>query len=194
MRGWKEMRPIVRRAVELTGGRAEFRDRHAPTWDGKSWHFARLRAEVHVVHEIAHWLALPQCRHLPNYGLGRDPDGGPRTPPEACLVIMPGLAKLVATKVGDEDYMTATEVAEMIRSTLSWEEEVATVLSIRLLVETGFSAWKGEANRTHLLNPANWWKLFFVKEILEERGVDFYDPLPGLRAAGAGERPRTSAA
>jgi hypothetical protein len=89
VKNWREVRPIVRRAVELTGGRAEFKDRRAPVWDGKVWHFARVRAEIHVIHEIAHWLALPQGRAFPNYGLGRDPDGGPLTGYEAITELFP---------------------------------------------------------------------------------------------------------
>jgi hypothetical protein len=175
VKSWKEIRPAIRRAVEMTGGRAEFKDRHAPTWDGKTWHFYRTRSELHVVHEVAHWLALPQARHLPNYGLGKDPDGGPRTGFDAIPILFPNLGRVLQD-------MTNEEGVDMLRRELSWEEEVATVLSIRLLYLLGVSGWKGEANRTHLLDERNHWKVFLIVEILKDRGVSFDDPIPGILA------------
>ena len=161
----------MRRAVELTGGRAEFRDREAPTWDGRCWHLWRIRSEMHVLHEVAHWLALPDCRHMPNYGLGKDPDGGPVTPPTALdRLLTEGRTVL---KTLDRDALVAIALAQ-----LSWEEEVASVLSIRLLYLAGFSGWLGEAKRVHLHDARNEWKLWSIAELLKERGVDFENPIP----------------
>lgn len=181
MKSWREVRPIVRAAVEATGGRAEFKDRHAPTWDGRCWHFARVRAEVHVVHEVAHWLAFPEGRRFENYGLGRDPDGGPRTGMHAVEILFPELPRLLAETDDDgRKAISEDDAFALIRNSLSWEEEVATVLSCRLLVDLGYTAWKGEANRTHLLDMRNWWKIWTIAELLKERGVDVYDPIPGI--------------
>lgn len=179
MKGWRDVRPAVRRALESTGAQVDFRNRHAPTWDGRMWHFARLRAETHAVHELAHWMALPQCRHMPNYGLGKDPDGGPRTIPEALNLIAPTALESAAKAqdAGDDELWTTLKV--LLQGELSWEEEIATVLSIRMLHILGIAHWKGEAMRCHLLDPKNEWKVWAAAEILAERGVDVYDPLPG---------------
>jgi hypothetical protein len=67
-----------------------------------------------------------------------------------------------------------------VKHSLNWEEEIATVLTCRLAVVLGRTDWKGEANRTHLLDPRNWGKLWMIVELLKERGVDVYDPLPAL--------------
>lgn len=191
MKSWKEMRPIVRRAVEVTGGRAEFKDRRAPVWDGKGWHFARIRSEMHVVHEVAHWLANPLGRPFPNYSLGKDPDGGPVTTYDGMDIMFPWLRRFLAEeKVGTEDAVA------LIQRELSWEEEITSVLSIRMLYLFGFSGWLGEAKRIHLLEPAYHWKTFQIVDLLAERGVDFLDPLPQVfgRPAPPPWAPKSNAA
>lgn len=76
----RDLSAPVRRALALTVGRVDDRDRRAPTWDGAVLHIARIKREAHVVHEVAHWmLASEELRHRPNCGLGMDPDGGPET-------------------------------------------------------------------------------------------------------------------
>jgi hypothetical protein len=177
LRNWADFRqPLVRRAVELTGGRAEFKNRHAPTWDGRSWHFARVRSEMHVVHEVAHWLAQPKCRDLPNYGLGKDPDGGPST---GYGMIERTWDRKALREIFDDLPNDADRIAFLKRQN-DWEEEIATVLSVFLMRMCGFSGWLGEAKRTHLLEPGNEWKALLIAELLAERGVDLYDPIPGL--------------
>lgn len=46
-----------------------------PLWNGEVLR-ARSLSVPDLFHEFAHWLVQPKTRHLPNYGLGLDSQGG----------------------------------------------------------------------------------------------------------------------
>jgi hypothetical protein len=79
---WQELSNFARRAILVTlGGCVCSKNDSSPTWDGNALFLDRMPSETHVLHEVAHWLLAPECRRwMPNYGIGRDPDGGPDTP------------------------------------------------------------------------------------------------------------------
>jgi hypothetical protein len=75
-----DLSPFAVDAIARTHGLVEDLDFECPTWDGRVLHIARVETETNVLHEVAHWIAAERVeRRMPNYGLGKDPDGG-RTP------------------------------------------------------------------------------------------------------------------
>lgn len=176
----RQLSPFTRDAIARTVVHVEDRQRQAPTFDGRVLHIARIQNEGHVLHELAHWVcSKAHHRELPNYGLGPDPDGGPfteifhtsdartgRVDPE----VLAYLARLV-----NED---AERFREIIQQSLSYQEELASVVTIVLMRRAGLP-WAKEMRRVFGRVGERFWGL--VAE-LAERGVDLDDPLAPHRA------------
>lgn len=173
----KHCRPYVLRAIEITGGSADWRDERSPTWDGRMWHFARVKNEGDLLHEVAHWIIAPAAaRLLENFGLGTDPDDGPFTPVD----LGPFLADSVEMR---RNLATLAERAPdtaiaIVREKTDREEALAAVVTIVLLRIAGL-AWakrvrEGEYFAVGRDRPEIFWG--YVRE-LSARGIDLDDPL-----------------
>lgn len=179
----KSLSPYTREAIARTLGSVEGRNRSAPTWDGSVLHIARLRVEWHVLHEVAHWIcSKPEHRRLPNYGLGTDRDGGPKTQ----LFLEDDLKSGRADAVAKELYALVKTAPDLLLSILkeklSREEEVAALVSIVLTRLQG-GPWKMEINRVYKVHEwperaealaARFWDLL---DEAASRGIDIEDPL-----------------
>lgn len=188
----RELSAFTLRAIELTAGRAEFKDtsRNRPTWDGEMWHFGRLRHETHVLHEVAHWILSP-WRALPNYGLGADPDGGKRTlsfllttsareDVDAALAEI-GLTEREIQGLDFEDL--AAHVEGCLKERLTREEELAAMLTVFLTRFAGGN-WMGVARTCSFFklvqSEHSHLKFWMLAWEIARRGVDVHNPIPGL--------------
>lgn len=174
---WRDLTPFTQDAVLRTHVRWDGSDRaDVPTWDGSVLHLGRLEKENHVLHEVAHFIATrPWHRALPNYGLMRDPDGGPsvdsfirhdiqtgRIPPDGQR-LMRDLARVAPDKL-----------MAIIDHKMALEESLAAVVSVRLLAAGGL-AWADEMRRVFgQATPEMFWTYV---QTLAQRGVDLDDPL-----------------
>ncbi len=67
--------------LQAFGLKVDELDTNSPTWDGRVLHIARITTTGNLLHELAHFLVAAKRRQrLPNWGLGMDPDKGPRVP------------------------------------------------------------------------------------------------------------------
>lgn len=182
------VRTFVHHAIAITGGVAEWRGVRAPTWDGKIWHFARLKNEADILHEIAHWIVSPAAaRALPNYGLGTDPDDGPFTMQNLRPFLdAAGIGEAVRTL----GRLAPDRLLELLDEKADREEELATVVTLILLRNAGLP-WADRVRRMYgrLFETggdeaaAKFWGL--VAE-LGKRGVDLVNPLAPFERAKAG--------
>lgn len=179
----RDLSPYTRDAIARTVVHVDDRNRHAPTFDGRVLHIARIRQEGHVLHEIAHWICCHKTEHraLPNYGLGTDPDGGPET--EIFHIadaragrVEPSVMRTMAFLVADDP----EAFRRLVAHSLSYQEELAAVVSVILLRRAGLP-WAKEMRRIFFKQGADDRFWGFLKE-LTSRGVDLDDPLAPHRA------------
>lgn len=146
-----DLLPFTIDAIARTHGAVEDRDELAPTWDGKVLHIARIQQEDHVLHEVAHWVvAEPEERRTPNYGLGKDPDGGPETP---------------STFVGGYG---------------SWKEEEASLVTTVLECAAGLPWGHGAKGQLPWMRGERESLFWLMVGDLRDRGIIANDPLRGF--------------
>jgi hypothetical protein len=180
--------PFTLQAIAITGGRAEYERRNAPTWDGTCWHFARLESEAHVLHEIAHWIAAtPSERGCPNYALGSDPDGGPRTEiglpiVEAILDVMRRASPLAFNRLPTDWSKDGVVLVGMLRDQ---REEESSLLTLMMMNAAGLEPAAERAFDGFVRDPACAWS---AAERLVERGIDPQDPLGPFEMAAMAAR------
>lgn len=196
----RDLRPYTRRAIELTHGRVDqVADRDVPTWDGKTLHIGRLKQESHVLHEVGHWIVAPEWRRaLPNYGLGKDPDGGPVTVlwPLSSLEWAKDLVEEVGLSTDDLPAVLAdpknlafTYLYDLARHRTDRDETLAAVVTLVMTRLAGLP-WAAEMRRVFgklLVDPSGFgvetfWEYCFR---LTAFGVDLMDPLAPFAARSA---------
>lgn len=201
----RDLHPYTRQAIALTHRSVDQSNFTAPTWDGTTLHIGRLEQEGHVLHEVAHWIVAPPPRRtMPNYGLGKDPDGGEATVPYP-LASIQETARLVAdaglSTEGIEAYIDAGIAAgpkspeflflhELAAARTGHEESLAAIVTIVLMRLAGI-AWAAEmrrvfgklAKRPDGFGVTTFWE--GCAELVGERGVDLMDPLGPFRATGS---------
>ena len=174
----------TRDAIARTLGHVEDKNRRAPTWDGKTLHVRRIAKEAHVLHEVAHWLASkPHHRALPNYGLGGDPDGGPKTKTFHLADIEAGrVDEGVALALHNLAVQAPEDLYALYKAGLNHQEELASVVTIVLLRLAGLD-WEsamrdvfGDLQYPKVVSAGlnHFWSLIHE---LAARGVDLEDPV-----------------
>ncbi len=194
----------------------EWNDPRPPTYDGRRWHLARLTSETDILHEVAHWIVAPaSARERPNYGLGTDPDGGPKVLADALSYVPEGDQAAAADVIAKYAERDPHGVIALFEAKSSREEELASVVTVILLRLAGlpwaatmrrvFGKLVDVSARARLMHhaglaniatalereaaedgAARFWG--FVTE-LSARGVDLSDPLrPFEEAAGLRRR------
>jgi hypothetical protein len=194
----KDISRYTLRAIALTHDRVDHANLVAPTWDGTTLHIGRLKNEGHVLHEVAHWIVAPPARRsLPNYGLGRDPDGGPLTLPYPLASLdemsslfaevglsTDGLAALLAPGLKSPAIEFLHELSD---SRTNHEEALTSIVTVILMRCAGI-AWAAEMHRvfgTLVSRPDGSGMTSFwagCAELAGERGVDLMDPLAPFRS------------
>jgi hypothetical protein len=193
----KDISRYTLRAIALTHDRVDHSNLVAPTWDGTTLHIGRLKNEEHVLHEVAHWIVAPPARRtMPNYGLGRDPDGGPLTLPyplatleEASSLLTEvglsteGLPKLL---IGGLKSPAIEFLHELSDARTEHEESLASIVTVILMRCAGM-AWASEMRRVFgklATRPDGFGMTTFWEgcvELAGERGVNLMNPLEPFR-------------
>lgn len=172
----RQLSAFTRDAIARTLVHVEDRNRTAPTFDGRVLHIARIKREDHVLHEVAHWLcSKEEHRALENYGLGTDPDDGPQTNVFHVTDMEAGRVEpTVVEYMRDLVLHDPEKFRAVIQASLSFQEEIASVVSIILMRRAGLP-WAKEMRRVFgKATEERFWG--FVVE-LTKRGVDLVDPL-----------------
>lgn len=172
----RQLSTFTRDAIARTIVHVEDRNRTAPTFDGRVLHIARIKREDHVLHEVAHWIcSKAEHRELENYGLGTDPDGGPETTIFQITDLRAGRVSAdVAEWLREVSGNEPEKFRALIQASLSYQEELASVVSLILMRRSGLP-WAKEMRRVFgKATDERFWG--FVVE-LTSRGVDLADPL-----------------
>lgn len=160
----------------------EWKNERAPVWDGARWHLARVKTNEHAIHEIAHWIvATNEARALPNYGLGTDPDDGPRTEPDLLAYVSDAHDREEAARTLIELYENdPRSFLRLYEAKLAREEELAAVVTV-LLLRNGGMPWAAMMRKTFMkpgVDPAAMSNKFWgLVRDCAMRGVYLENPL-----------------
>lgn len=158
----KHLSPWFHDTARLLKLRLDDKDRRSPVYPGDGrLCIARLKKPSHVVHEFAHFVgAYSFRRRAPNYGLGTDPDNGPKT----------------------------TYSDELDQASADLCEELCTFLTFMLLAEADLP-WRREAPTEQWCDPRTeaqaedqQARIELATHYFKARGIDIYDPLAHFRA------------
>lgn len=171
----RQLSAFTRDAIARTLVHVEDRNRTAPTFDGRVLHIARIKREDHVLHEVAHWLCSKTEHRALENGLGTDPDDGPHTTVFHVADMQAGRVEpAVVEYMRDLVVSDPEKFRALIEGSLSYQEELASVVSIILMRRAGLP-WAKEMRRVFgKATEERFWG-FLVE--LTKRGVDLVDPL-----------------
>jgi hypothetical protein len=194
---FRELSPWVADAVTRTHGLWDNSDRgDIPSWDGKTLHLGRLTCEANVIHEVGHYIVAP-ARHrvLPNYGLRRDPDGGPSTDSFIVTDMKSGVYPVDVLRMMRDLARTAPDrFMQIIDAKEALEEALASFVTVRLLAQGGLP-WAAEMRKVfgklltadpyaaEMGNGMERFWAYFAE--MEKRGIDPHDPLASFARLAA---------